>query len=288
MPTESPRTGSAATAQARGCQRNDILGASSWYLRVRDRLERGFGIRSAIRRALLRRTHVGRPLPGERLGEASRFAPGSWVRVIDESRLRATLDVRSRLRGLAFVPTQRESCGHVFRVQQQVRRIRDDRGKFRPVARTVLLDGVGCAGNGPEPGGCGRHCPLMFRDEWLEPAKAPHQEPPAVSTRRHARVRELDQIVAGLDLHGRRDGLTFMADMAAHAGRRFAIIERLQQVFEYDRWVAPRRSIYLLEGLHCSGAAAGAAGPCDRACAIMWHEDWLILEPEMRANAGSE
>lgn len=267
----------------RGCQRNDILGPSTWRLRLTDRLSRGFGIRSGIRRKL-----VGRPLPLERLGDASQFAPGSWVRVIDEARLRATLDERSRLRGLAFVPTQWESCRNVYRVQQQVRRIRDDRGKFRPVKRTVLLEGVNCAGHGPEPGGCGRHCPLMFRDEWLEPAKAPRQEPPAASTGRHARVRELEQILSGLDLHGRRDGLTFMPEMASYAGRRFAIVERLPQVFEYDRWVAPRRPIYLLEGLHCSGAGAGAAGPCHRACALMWHEDWLILEPEVRANPGSE
>jgi hypothetical protein len=272
----------------RRCQRTNILGASTWHLRLRNRLEGGFGIRSTIRRTLFGRTQAARPFPHERLGEASRFAPGSWVRVLDEARLRATLDDRSRLRGLVFVPTQWASCGQLLRVKQQVRRIRDDRGKFRPVSRTVLLEGVSCAGSGPEPGGCGRHCPLMFRDEWLEPAQEPRQEPPTASTHRHARVREIDQIVAGLDLHGRRDGLTFLPEMAAHAGRRFAIIERLPAVFEYDRWVAPRRSIYLLEGLHCSGATVGAAGPCDRACAIMWHEDWLILEPEVRAHPGSD
>jgi hypothetical protein len=127
----------------------------------------------------------------------------------------------------------------------------------------------------------------MFRDEWLEPAKAPHQEPSAASTHRHARVRELDQIVAGLDLHGRRDGLTFMPEMAAYAGQRFAILERLRQVFEYDRWVAPRRSIYLLEGIHCSGSSAGAGGPCQRACTVLWHEDWLILEPEVSEPSAS-
>jgi hypothetical protein len=34
----------------------------------------------------------------------------------------------------------------------------------------------------------------------------------------------------------------------------------------------------LLAGAHCTGAVLGTKGPCDRACAMLWHEDWLILE----------
>jgi hypothetical protein len=73
---------------------------------------------------------------------------------------------------------------------------------------------------------CGRHCPMMYRDEWLEPAPAPPRGPTQPTTVRHARIRSLEEIQAGLDLRGRRDGLTFMPEMAPHAGKRFPIAAR--------------------------------------------------------------
>jgi hypothetical protein len=171
----------------------------------------------------------------------------------------------------------------VFRTARHVRRLRDDHGRFRPVSRTVLLDGVDCAGDEPTPTGCGRHCPMMYRDEWLEPASAPPRVPRHAHPMRHARVRDLDEILAGLDLRGRRDGLTFMPEMKAYVGKRFAVANQLTTVFEYDRWIATRAPIYILDGLHCSGAVLGDRGPCDRGCALMWHEDWLHVEPDPHA-----
>jgi len=120
---------------------------------------------------------------------------------------------------------------------------------------------------------------MMYRDEWLEPAEAPHRDPPCARHLRHARVRDLDEILAGLDLHGRRDGLTFMPEMRAYVGKRFAIANQLTTVFEYDRWITTRAPIYILAGLHCTGAVVGDRGPCDRGCALMWHEDWLQVDP---------
>ena len=149
---------------------------------------------------------------------------------------------------------------------------------MRPIARTVLLAGVTCAGHGPGVAGCGRHCPMMYRDEWLEPAEAPRRAPPGPSIGLHARVRDADEIRAGLDVFGRRDGVTFLPEMAAYAGRRARIVEQLTRVFEHDRWVEPRAPVYLLEGLACSGTDLGDAGPCDRACALTWHRDWLMIE----------
>jgi hypothetical protein len=257
----------------RGCQRDDVIGTHTTVARVRGRLSRGLGIRSGVRRALR-----GQPRVDRRLGEPSRFEVGSYVRVLDEPAVRATLDAGDRLRGLAFVPTQWAACGKVYRVAAHVRRMRDDHGRYRPIARTVLLEGVTCAGEGPEPAGCGRHCPLMFRDDWLEPARAPHHGPPAARGGLHARVRDPDEIFAGLDLHGRRDGVTFYPQMAALAGRRFAVANRLTRVFEHDRWVDTPRPVYLLDGVHCDGSALGDRGPCHRACALVWHEDWLVFE----------
>ena len=259
----------------RSCQRADIIGAHTLIARVRGRLDRGLGIKSGIKQL------VRPPPPRPALGAASRFEPGDWVRVKPAEALRATLDAGNRTRGLLFTDAQWPTAGRVFRTARQVRRMRDDHGRFRPVSRTVLLDGVDCAGDSTGPAGCGRHCPMMYRDEWLEPAPPPHRGPTPAHAARHARVRELDEILAGLDLRGRRDGLTFMPEMRAYAGKRFAIAGRLATVFEHDCWIATRAPIYILGGLHCTGAVTAARGPCDRGCAVMWHQDWLDLEPEL-------
>ena len=262
----------------RRCQRADVIGDHTMPAAIAGRLRRGLGVRSGLRRMLAKRTRPS--VPQVLLGEPSAFPVGSWVRVRSADEIRATLDARDRARGLAFVPTQWPTCGGVYRVQRHVRRIRDDRGRFRAVSRTVLLDNVDCAGPGPEPAGCGRHCPLMFRDEWLEAAQPPRREPPPASTQRHARIRERSEIVATLDLFGRRDGLTFMPEMEAYAGRRLPIVGCVTEVFEHDRWIETAKPIYILGGAHCNGALAGKSGPCDRACALLWHEDWLFVEPE--------
>jgi hypothetical protein len=69
-----------------------------------------------------------------------------------------------------------------------------------------------------------------------------------------------------------------MPEMAAYAGERFAIVEQLSKVFEFDRWTEPAGPTFILRGPCCSGAVLGTRGPCDRACALMWHRDWLVLE----------
>jgi hypothetical protein len=201
------------------------------------------------------------------------------VRVKDVLTLRKQLDDRNRTRDLLFTKAHWETAGRVFRVLSHVRRLRDDHGRFRPVSRTVLLEGVDCASHGTDPANCGRRCPLMFRDEWLDPAPTPRRGPPAKATAPYARVRDPGEILAGLDLRGRRDGLTFMPEMARYVGKRFPIASKLTTVFEHDRWIETRAAIYILGGLHCTGAAVGDKGPCDRACSLLWHEDWLVVEP---------
>jgi CelD/BcsL family acetyltransferase involved in cellulose biosynthesis len=257
----------------RSCQRADIIGTHTLVQRIRGRIDAGLGIKSGIARVL----HP--PPPRDPLGEPSAFEPGAWVRVKPLEQLHETLDDDDRTRGLAFTGAQWETPGKVFRVVKQVRRLRDDHGRFRPVARTVLLDGVDCVGDLAEHAGCGRRCPMMYRDEWLEPASAPQRGPTSARIVRHARVRDLDEILAGLDPWGRRDGLTFMPEMRAYTGKRHTIASTLDRVFEYDRWTAPPKPIYILEDLCCTGAVVGDRGPCDRACALLWHEDWLVVEP---------
>ncbi len=259
----------------RCCQRADVVGDHTLRARIAGRIDRGLGIKSRIKKLFAQAS--ASPL---RIGEASAFPVGSWVRVRDRAEIEATLDDRQRTRGLVYVPVQWEECGKLYQVERHVRRLRDDRGKFRAVSRTVLLDGSDCNGHRAEPGGCGRHCPLMYRDEWLVAAEAPADARHPARGVRHARVRSVHDIVAGLDAFGRRDGLTFMPEMAAHAGKRVTIASRLGDVFELDRWIAPAAPIYILAGLHCTGSLTGTKGPCDRGCALMWHSDWLIIEPE--------
>jgi CelD/BcsL family acetyltransferase involved in cellulose biosynthesis len=255
----------------RGCQHADRLGDHTLYARIADRVGRGFGIRRRLR-------NIGKvPTARPRLGQPSVFAVGTYVRVRDEAAIRATLDGDDRLRGLQVVPAQWSTCGLVFRVAAHVQRIRDDHGRYRAVARTVLLEDVDCSYGARGPGGCGRHCPLMYRDEWLEPAAPRPTVASPIAPVRYARVRDIDEIYAGLDPFGRRDGITFMPEMAALAGRRLPIAGTLDRVFECDAWVSPRAAIYMLEGVHCTGAVCGEER-CDRACTLMWHEDWLVIE----------
>ena len=257
----------------RGCQRSDLIGVHTLSKRIRARVARGLGVRSAIKNA------IASPRRHARLGEPSVFAAGTWVRVKSAEQVRATLDHDDRARGLSFTPAQWQTAGQVFRVEKSVRRLRDDKGKLRPVWRTVVVEHLDCSSIDSGSKGCGRHCPMMFRDEWLEPAPAPKRGPTVAVASRHARVRELGEIMAGLDLHGRRDGLTFMPEMRAFVAKRFTLVSEITKVFECDEWSPTRGPIYVLDGLHCTGAVLGTKGPCDRACALLWHGDWLVIDP---------
>ncbi|HEY5957539.1 MAG TPA: hypothetical protein VIV60_13325 [Polyangiaceae bacterium] len=254
------------------CQHFNVIGTHTLLERFRGRVGEGLGIKSGLLRKL-------KPAPQRRelLGEPSRFAEGDWVRVRDEASIRSTLDARACLRGLSFGPAQWTTCSKLYRVYKVMRRIIDDQGRMRPVSRTVLLCGVDCTGDDSQKG-CGRHCPMMYRDEWLEPVSVPLQAPPPKhAPSRLARVRPLDEILRGLDLLHQRNGVVFMPEMARYAGLTAPILGQLPQVFEYGRWVEPRSPVYILGGLHCTGAVFGCVGPCDRACHLLWHADWLVL-----------
>jgi hypothetical protein len=203
------------------------------------------------------------------------------VRVVDEKRVGESLDSRSQLRGLEFGNQQRHSCGRTYRVSKVVRRIIDDGGRLRPVSGTVLLDGVDCGGeDGSE--GCGRFCPMMYRDEWLEEADAPEEGPaiPAPTGGPEAggtfvEVRSMSEITKTLDPLGRHGGLMFMPEMTRYEGRRLRVSRRVDRVWELEAWVDVRAPVYILDGVDCSGDVLRGDGPCDRRCHILWHGDWL-------------
>jgi hypothetical protein len=220
----------------------------------------------------------GEPSEAIHLGDPSRFVAGIWVRVVEPGRILATLGRERRTRGLLWLWHQWAYCGTVHRVFRPVRRMMDDAGKMRAISRTVMLDTVPCGG--PQGGfGCGRDCPMMFRDEWLEEVPPPTETTPAADEDGHyARVRGVEEIRATLDAASARNGLMFMPEMYAYAGQRFRVRRRVEEVLDRGRYLPVSEPVYILEGLHCTGAVIGEDGPCDRACRLLWHEDWLHLE----------
>lgn len=246
------------------CQHFNIVGVHPLKWRAVHDIRMNLGLRSNARRIFW----------SPASGEPSQYSVGDWVQVLEKETIQPTLDARSRTRGLTFLAYQWDFCGGVYRVQKVMRRIIDDDGIFRPVSRTILLEGVDCGGLSGRSG-CGRHCPLMFRDEWVKPAEAPALRPRPLATGLYVRVRSADEIRATLDWQGKRDGLTFMPEMYQWAGKRCRVAKKLESVVESGQQARTRVPLYVLEGLQCTGAVLGRKAPCDRACSIVWHEDWL-------------
>jgi len=210
------------------------------------------------------------------LGRPSRFREGEWVRVKSTDEIRATLDGANALRGLLFLDSQWSYCARTYRVDRVLRRLRDDQRRFRPVSRTVALDGVTCDGL-DGTGGCGRSCSLYFRDEWLEPSSEEHHVPR--TPERFARVRPWSEVVATLDRRGRRQGMSVMQEMERFAGQRLPVLRRAgAEPGSLPFYARAGADFYVLDGARCSGAAFARAGPCDRHCPILWHRDWLAFE----------
>jgi hypothetical protein len=231
-----------------------------------------FGELRALKRTAQRLPSRFRPRAGE--GKPSAFEVGAYVRVRDVEAIRATLNQRDALRGLVFTRAQWASCGKTYRVEAVVRRMMDDNGRMRAISRTVALEHVMCDGPGGDDG-CGRACPLLYRDEWLEPSSAEHAETPGFA--RYARVKPLPEILAGLDGNGLRDGLMFAPEMARYAGGRYPVYKRVRYLSP-TAWRRAGPEFYVLAGSRCLGEALGRDGPCHRGCRLLWHKDWLEFD----------
>ncbi|HWT04349.1 MAG TPA: hypothetical protein VN224_01200 [Xanthomonadales bacterium] len=209
-------------------------------------------------------------------GKPSCYAPGDWVRVKDADAVRATLDANDALRSLPFTDVQWAYCGRTFQVETVVRRMMNDSGRMRTVGRTVALAGVTCDGPRADAG-CGRACPLLFRDEWLAPCSPDRAEP--LRYERYARVKPLAAILATLDRDGRRDGVMFSAGMDRFAGARLPVHKRVEPIAARF-WRRAGGEWYVLAGARCSGDVLNGDAPCHRGCGLLWHRDWLELDPD--------
>jgi hypothetical protein len=256
------------------CQLHSIIWKDSIRISIKHKMlnlraKLVFQIRNAISRKRVK---------PKSFGAQSRFSSGTWVRILDEKRIRETLDSEGKLRGLYWSEQLWPYCGSVHQVLKPVRRMLDDTLIVRPISGTVLLDTATCGGvTGSQ--GCGRECPMMFRDEWLEEVQPQEKDLTRLAeTTIYARIRDAKAIKQTLDASNSCQGLMFMPEMYEYAGKRFPVLKKVDRVWGPRQYLSTNDEYYLLEGLYCSGTVLGDNGPCERGCRLLWHKDWLDIE----------
>ena len=113
-------------------------------------------------------------------------------------------------------------------------------------------------------------------DRHDQAARRPHDH--AHSDAFYATVKSAAEIKHTLNWRGKHRGLMFMPEMQAYEGQRFRVLKKIDRTWEHFESTAAE-PVYILEGLHCTGAVLAEDGPCDRGCYLLWHEAWLNLEP---------
>jgi hypothetical protein len=179
--------------------------------------------------------------------------------------------------------------GHTFVVQDRVEQFYDERTRrvVRP-PRSVLLRGAHCDGAQLfNPGDCDRSCPVFWHDAWLERVEADSAPPPHRPARAAAgrwqvgdrvRIAPAEQILASAPGSAQAQGVCFTpATMAAFCGKEAVVARRVTRAYDEAR----RRHFSIsgavvLEGLSCPGAALSTGGRCQRGCALLWRDAWLL------------
>jgi hypothetical protein len=92
------------------------------------------------------------------------------------------------------------------------------------------------------------------------------------------RVKSPEEILATLDADGRVDGLPFMPEMLAFAGRTFPVDAVTHRTCDTVKTTGTsgttrrmERAVHL-QGIRCDGASHGG---CQARCLLFWKEDWL-------------
>jgi hypothetical protein len=112
-------------------------------------------------------------------------------------------------------------------------------------------------------------------------ASAPDR-PVALRVGDRVRVRSRDEILGTLGAAGRVDGLPFMPEMLAFAGREYvvdAVVHRTCDTVKTSGTSGTTRGmkrVVHLEGLRCDGSAHGG---CQARCLLYWKEDWIEALP---------
>ena len=93
------------------------------------------------------------------------------------------------------------------------------------------------------------------------------------------RLRPLSDILDTLDGAASLDGVPFMSEMAAYAGRTMTVYRRLEKICDYlgDETRSRRMTdAVLLRETRCDGSGHGG---CQAECRIFWKEVWLERVP---------
>jgi hypothetical protein len=137
---------------------------------------RSYGVTRMLASRVLRAIHVLGPRPAPKpvrsSGPCGEIRVGDTVRVRELSEIRATLDGRSRHRGLLFDSNEEGYwCGGTFTVQDRVERFIDEgTGEMIELSSDCLiLEGVACSGErSPARRFCPRAIYPFWREDWLE------------------------------------------------------------------------------------------------------------------------
>ena len=99
------------------------------------------------------------------------FAPGDTVRVLGSEGIAATLDEKSRNRGLSFDEDMMKHCGQQYQVAMRIDRILEKNGRMLEMKTScIVLEGVESSGEYLRF--CAQHEHLYWREAWLEPVGA--------------------------------------------------------------------------------------------------------------------
>lgn len=109
-------------------------------------------------------------MPAERLN----LKAGEWVEVRSAKEILATLDQKSCLEAMPFMPEMARLCGQKFRVSKRADKTCDPGNappwSLRRVTDSVHLQGVRCDGAGH--GGCQAGCLIFWKEAWLKRCSA--------------------------------------------------------------------------------------------------------------------
>jgi hypothetical protein len=93
---------------------------------------------------------------------------GEWVEIRGQDEILATLDDKSCLNGLPFMPEMLQYCGRRFRVFKRSDKTCDNIAAWsiRRMKDSVHLDGLRC--DGAAHGGCEAGCLIFWKEAWLK------------------------------------------------------------------------------------------------------------------------
>ena len=91
------------------------------------------------------------------------------------------------------------------------------------------------------------------------------------------RVKPREAILQSIGPDNMLDGCLFTPQMWEYCGTEHTVSRVVNSLFNerLKRTVQPKAPLYLLDQLTCCGKADSFNLTCDRACLLLWHENWL-------------